>query len=68
LPHALNEGAVDLLVRDLDIGLLPHLRKDEPEPDPTLGDAAVLGLRLLLRGALVGEGRWRCEQYPKQLI
>ena len=56
LADPLDEGLIHLVVGDLDIGLVADLRKDEPEPHPALGDAAVFGARLLLGRVLVGEG------------
>ena len=56
LPDPGEQGLVDLIVRDLDIGRLADLRKHQAEADAPLGDLAVLRLRGLLGGALVLEG------------
>ena len=56
LADPLDESLSDLVVGNLDIGLLADLRKDQSEPNPTLGDLAVVGPGLLLGGALVREG------------
>src|SRR4029077_4188650 len=55
LARALHDGARDLLVGHRDLVSLADLGQHETEPNPSLGDAAVLFPRLLFGRALVGE-------------
>ena len=56
LPHPLHQRARHFVVGHLDVVLLADFRKDEAEPDPPVGDVAVLGAGFLLGRPLVLEG------------
>src|ERR1700704_3071498 len=56
LARLLDDRPCDLVVGNLDIVLVADFRKDEAEPDPAVGDAAILLGRLFLGRALVREG------------
>src|ERR1700704_5154942 len=56
LARLLDDRPCDLVVGDLDIVLVADFRQDQAEPDPAVGDAAILLGRLFLGRALVGEG------------
>src|SRR5215211_328282 len=55
LARALDHGAADLLVRDLDAVALADLGQDEAEAHAPLGDLAVLRLGGLFACAFIGE-------------
>ena len=56
LAGALDQRAAHLFVGDGDVVLLADLRQHEAETHAAVGDLAIVLLRLLLRGVLVGEG------------
>src|SRR5512143_2938538 len=55
LPDALKQSAADFVVGDRDLVVRSHLREHEPEPYAPRGDVVIVGFRLLLGRAFVGE-------------
>ena len=68
LADAFDQRLIDLVVRDRDFVRRSDLREQKAEPDPPLGDAAILFLGLLLGRALVLERPLRMFEVVHHLI
>jgi hypothetical protein len=55
-PRLLDQGALELVLADLQLLLVADLADHEAEPHAPLGDSAVVGAQLLFRLAGVGDG------------